>query len=192
MPEGYITLEQVLAILDKESYLLSIIILTLPLLVPVSIPGIGTAFGSVIILIVLGIIRDRPLWLPKSLKEKTLCSERLKTSLHKGIRWLHVIDKVSKPRFLWLSQHRNVRYLNSIMIILSAILLLAPFPFIPFSNTLPALAILFLAIGMLQRDGGCIAIGYVSNVITIVYFMGLITLGTNVLHIGIDKTMQIF
>ena len=59
------------------------------------------------------------------------------------------------------------------MLVLSAILLMFPLGLIPFSNTLPALAILFLAIGMLQRDGIFIALGYLMIVATVVYFGAL-------------------
>jgi hypothetical protein len=49
-----------------------------------------------------------------------------------------------------------------------------PFGLIPFSNTFPAVAILFLAIGLLQRDGVCILLGHISNIVTIIYFGVLI------------------
>ena len=49
-----------------------------------------------------------------------------------------------------------------------------PFGLIPFSNTFPAVAILLLAIGLLQRDGVCILLGHISNVVTIIYFGVLI------------------
>ncbi|MGH3090365.1 MAG: exopolysaccharide biosynthesis protein, partial [Rubrobacteraceae bacterium] len=58
--------------------------------------------------------------------------------------------------------------------VLGGVLLMAPFGFVPFSNTLPGLAILFLAIGMLQRDGVFVAFGYIAIVATIVYFAALI------------------
>jgi hypothetical protein len=54
---------------------------------------------------------------------------------------------------------------------------MAPFGFIPFSNTLPAIALIFLAVGAMQKDGGCIFIGHLSNVVTIIYFLVLIAGG---------------
>jgi hypothetical protein len=49
-----------------------------------------------------------------------------------------------------------------------------PFGLVPFSNTLPALAALLLALGLIERDGVSIAAGYVMNVVTIVYFGSLV------------------
>ena len=58
--------------------------------------------------------------------------------------------------------------------ILAALLLMAPFGFVPFSNTLPAVALLLFAIGFLQRDGGAVLLGHLANVATIIYFSVLI------------------
>jgi hypothetical protein len=68
-------------------------------------------------------------------------------------------------------------FLNNSSFILAAILLMAPFGFIPFSNTLPALALIFLALGMLQQDGTSILLGYLFNIATIIYFTFLIVGG---------------
>ncbi|WP_411834423.1 exopolysaccharide biosynthesis protein [Pseudoxanthomonas mexicana] len=64
--------------------------------------------------------------------------------------------------------------LNSLAFILAALLLMAPFGFVPFSNTLPALALLLYAIGFIQRDGGAVLLGHLANIGTIVYFGVLI------------------
>jgi hypothetical protein len=41
-------------------------------------------------------------------------------------------------------------------------------------NTFPAIALLFFAIGSLQRDGLFMLLGHVSNLVTIIYFALLI------------------
>ena len=56
----------------------------------------------------------------------------------------------------------------------AALLLMAPFGLIPFSNTLPGLAILFLATGVLQRDGRSVLLGYMTLVLTALYFSFLL------------------
>jgi hypothetical protein len=66
---------------------------------------------------------------------------------------------------------------NHLSFILAGLLLMVPFGFIPFSNTLPALALIFLAVGMLQRDGVSILLGNLANGVTIVYFTILLAAG---------------
>ena len=50
---------------------------------------------------------------------------------------------------------------------------MVPLGLVPFSNFFPAVAILFLAIGMLQRDGLFITLGYLLFIVTFVYFGAL-------------------
>jgi len=59
-------------------------------------------------------------------------------------------------------------------LILGAVLLMAPFGFIPFSNTVPGVALLFLAVGLIQRDGTAVLLGHLANVASIAYFGVLI------------------
>lgn len=71
---------------------------------------------------------------------------------------------------------------NGLMLITGALLLMAPFGLVPFSNTLPGLAILFLAIGVLQRDGRFVLLGYMTLVLTVLYFAFLLLGGIAVLQ----------
>ena len=63
-----------------------------------------------------------------------------------------------------------VNRLNGLAIVFSGVLLMLPLGLIPFSNTLPALAILSMAIGLSQRDGLFVLGGYVMMVLTVIYF----------------------
>ncbi len=50
-----VTLRELLALVGEQGLLLFCVVLTLPFLLPVSIPGVSTLFGLVIILVSLGI-----------------------------------------------------------------------------------------------------------------------------------------
>ena len=73
-----------------------------------------------------------------------------------------------------LARDGVVGVLNNLAFILGALLLMAPFGFVPFSNTLPAIALLLFAIGFLQRDGGAVLLAHLANLATIIYFAILI------------------
>jgi hypothetical protein len=60
--------------------------------------------------------------------------------------------------------------LNGLGILFGGILLAAPLGLIPFSNTLPALAILCLAVGISQSDGVFVLSGYLLLAATVLYF----------------------
>lgn len=66
---------------------------------------------------------------------------------------------------------------NNSALMISALLLMAPFGLVPFSNTFPAVALLLFAIGLLQHDGLCILLGHMANVATAIYFTIIIVCG---------------
>jgi hypothetical protein len=66
-----------------------------------------------------------------------------------------------------------VNRINGLVLMGAGLLLMAPLGLIPFSNTLPGIAILLLAAGISQRDGLVVLAGHVMVVLTIVYFAGL-------------------
>jgi hypothetical protein len=178
LPRTGITLSELIHRVGSDGLLLLAALLTLVFLLPVSIPGVSTVFGAAILLIGLSRLLRRELWIPARLKHRVIGTRKLRPVLRKALPWLQKIERVSRPnRIGWLVMDGPVDRMNNASIILGAVLLMMPFGMIPFSNTLPAIALLFLAIGLLQRDGVCVLLGYIANVATIVYFGVLITGG---------------
>lgn len=168
-----ITLRELLVLIGEQGMLFFCIVLTLPFLIPVSIPGVSTVFGLVIILIGIGITFNRMPWLPAKLMERPIRNEHLVPTLEKGIALAERMERWLRPRLIRLTTGALVNRMNGLALTFSAVLLLFPLSFIPFSNTLPALAILFFALGMLQRDGYFVVAGYLAMIATVIYFAGL-------------------
>lgn len=178
LPPEQVTLVEIMDIVGADSLMLLTIFLSLVFLVPVSIPGVSTVFGTGILLVGVTRLFARKLWLPNRIAERKLSSEKLRAGFKRALTWFHRLEKISRPhRLPGLTADGFMMLLNNLSFILAAILLMAPFGFIPFSNTLPALALIFLAVGLMQKDGGSILLGYVANIATIVYFIFLIAGG---------------
>lgn len=175
LPKDSLTLGELLDAFGDEGLLLMTILLTLVFLIPVSIPGVSTVFGAAILLVGISRLINRPLWLPARLKHRSLPAARLRPGLAAGLVWVRRMERISRPRRLsGIVDGRLQRTLSNLSFILAALLLMAPFGFVPFSNTLPALALLLFAIGFIQRDGGAVLLGHLANVGTIIYFGVLI------------------
>jgi hypothetical protein len=178
LPADQVTLAEIRNLLGQEGLLLLTAFLTLIFLIPVSIPGVSTVFGAAILLIGFSRLFNCNLWLPKGFQERRLPAEKLRSGLRKGMIWFHRLERISRPhRLSWITGRGLMAVLNDCALILGAVLLMAPFGLVPFSNTLPAIALLFLAIGLLQRDGVCILLGHLANLATIFYFTLLIAGG---------------
>lgn len=178
LPPTEVTLAEIMDIVGADSLLLLTIFLSLVFLVPVSIPGVSTVFGTGILLIGITRLFSRKLWLPKKIAHRKLSSDSLREGFARALTWFRRLEKISRSRRLpRLATGRVATTLNNLSFILAALLLMMPFGFVPFSNTLPAIALIFLAVGMMQRDGGSILLGILSNIATIVYFAILIAGG---------------
>lgn len=175
LPAGSMSLGDLLAVIGDEGLLVLSILLTLVFLIPVSIPGVSTVFGAAILLVGISRLSGRPLWVPRRLAERQLPADRLRPALTGGMSWVRRLERVSRPhRLPSLVDGRGVHAFNNLAFIFAALLLMAPFGFVPFSNTIPAIALLLYAVGFIQRDGGAVLLGHLATVGTVVYFSVLI------------------
>lgn len=168
-----VTLRTLIRLIGEHGLLFIAALLSIPFLIPVSIPGVSTVFGLGILLIAIGITLNRAPWLPDRLQDRPISTEKLKPVLRRGMGWLVRIETVIRPRLTGLTEGMAMQRLNGLALVLGAGLLMVPLGLVPFSNTLPALAILFLCVGISQRDGWLVLAGHAMNVATIVYFGAL-------------------
>lgn len=165
-----VTLRELMEAVGEQGLLLICALACLPFLIPVSIPGVSTVFGAAIILVGIAIFLNRLPWLPARILDRRLDTAKLVPALEKGAGVVSRIDRYLKPRLSGLTQGAAVNRMNALGITAGGILLMFPLGLIPFSNTLPAVAILLLATGMIQRDGLIVLAGYAFLVFTVIYF----------------------
>lgn len=178
LPSTEVTLNEILESIGKDSLMFLTIFLSLVFLVPVSIPGVSTVFGSAILLIGISHLFNRSLRLPARLANRTIATDKLTVVLCRALVWFRRIEGFIRPnRFQLMAGEGKIGLFNRLSYILAAVLLMVPFGFIPFSNTLPAIALILLAMGTMHKDGGCLFAGHLTNLITIIYFVVLITGG---------------
>lgn len=175
-----VTLRQMLTYLGEQGLLAFCAFLSLPFLIPVSIPGVSTVFGGVIILLGIGVTLNRVPWLPARLMNHPFQVAQLRPTLENGARFVSRFDRFVHPSLLYLTSNGALNRLHGITLTFSAVILIIPAP-LPLANTLPALAILFLSLGIVQRDGRFILFGYVMMLASVLYFavlaVGMIVAG---------------
>lgn len=176
VPARGLTLRQLLNRLGERGQLIFCMILTIPFLLPVSIPGFSAPFGMLMVLIAVGLTMQRSPWLPNRLMNRRLAVSHLVPLLERGARLFARLERVVQPRLLPLTHRATVGRFNVMLLGLSGLLLMLPLP-LPLANALPAYGVLCLAMGSLERDGYAILAGYVMVLLTIVYFGGLALLG---------------
>lgn len=164
-----ITLQALLERSGRQGMLLICALATLPFLIPVSIPGVSTVFGAAIVLLASALFLNRLPWLPQRILHKKLDAHKLLPVLRKGVGIVGKIDRWVQPRWLALTSVTWLR-LNCAAVVFGGLLLMAPLGPIPFSNTAPAVGILLLTVGLLQRDGVFVLLGYLGLLLSVAYF----------------------
>lgn len=175
LPPQQVNFNEIVEIVGKDSLILLAIFLSLIFLVPVSIPGVSTVFGAGILLIGVARLLNLKPWLPDVVARRQMSSELLRVGLGRALVWFRRLEMVSRPQRLpQLAAAAWVIPVNHLSFFFSALLLMLPFGLVPFSNTLPALALIFFWTGMLQRDGFFILLGHLTNFVTVIYFAVLV------------------
>jgi hypothetical protein len=88
-----------------------------------------------------------------------------------------------RPRIPILTQGNAERWLGAFCVLLAFLLVLP----IPFGNLLPALGILFIALGLIESDGVCVLAGIAIGVAAWVLLSGLIWVAVQTLLTMLDR-----
>lgn len=179
------TLGELVNKLEGRVYTLLLVLLALPFCQPIMLPGLSTPFGLVIAILGLRFAMRRHPWLPERLMTTRLTAKFLPSVMRGGAKILGVMEKLLHPRIVWLFEHGGARILSGTMIFICGVLLLLPLP-VPFSNMLPALAVVLIASAFSERDGFCLGLGCVLFALTIAFFTVITVCGIEVCHTVVE------
>jgi hypothetical protein len=171
-PPGGLTLNTLFARTQGRGVFLFIILLCLPFLAPVSLPGLSMPVGTVIMILAwrlgFGLAPRLPAWIG----EKPL-PPKFDRVLNGSIRVLRFVERwlVRPRRTRWLNW-RAARRLNGLVLALMGFYLALPLA-VPFTNTVPAYAIVLLALSMMEQDGVLIWLGYSATLAALLYLVAV-------------------
>jgi hypothetical protein len=168
--ERKVTLREVMTTLGGRASGLMIVILALPFCSPITIPGLSMPFGAVILLLSACYVVGRPPWLPERLLAVELPPKFFRMVLEGASKFIGWIERRLHPRWAWVTGTTALMRMHGLLVCAGAVLLLLPLGGIPFTNTLPALAVVIGTLGMMERDGAAVAAAYGLLLATLVYF----------------------
>ena len=184
-----LTVREMVRILHGRGLQFVVILLCLPFLLPVSIPGISMPFGLAIAVSGLRIAFGHRPWLPEFVLNRSISYSVLERMVHFGCTIYEKVEKVIRPRLNFLLDGPGMAMMIGLAIALSGVFLSLPIPPpFPLTNTIPGFAIICLSLGLMERDGGLILCGYLLTVIAAVYVGIIGFLG----KAGVDQLWQIF
>ncbi|MEM6276837.1 MAG: exopolysaccharide biosynthesis protein [Pseudomonadota bacterium] len=150
-----VSLAWVLDQLRERAFGLFLLILALPCCIPFlyGVPQIvALPLMFVSAQLVLG---KRVPWLPARLAAREVSSESLRSLAERAGPWLRRIEALSKPRLAALTRAPFDRVVGLALVLFSASILVP----LPGTNTVPGIAVVIVAMGLLQRDGILVVLG---------------------------------
>jgi hypothetical protein len=180
---------EMVEILHGRGLQFMVILLCLPFLTPVTLPGLSMPFGLAIALCGLRIAFGHKPWLPAFILNRRISYSMLEKMVHFGCKIYEKVEKVIRPRLGFLLAGPGMGMVTGLAIALSGIFLSLPIPPpFPLTNTIPGFAIIFLSLGLMERDGGLISCGYVLTLISAIYVTLIGLLG----KAGVDQLWRMF
>ncbi len=133
-----------------NGYGIPLLLLSLPGALPMPAVGLNTPLGVVVMLLGLQMfIGRRTVWLPRWFTRIRLHPDWSQRAARLGERFLPTLERFVKPRMGWMRYYPGVSLLGLIVVLLGFLMLLP----IPGTNTLPAIVLLVLSIGLIESDG---------------------------------------
>jgi hypothetical protein len=161
--------------LEDRSYAFIIAALNVPNVVPTGIPMVSTVTGVPMLLLVVQYFlgRETPS-LPAFVSRRGLPRGKLQDFLagraRRSIEW---IENAIHPRRDWWVSGTPRKLL---LITWALLILLLALP-IPFDNLIPAWAIMFFCMALIERDGTMAVLGWLFTLLTVVWTIFLLTIG---------------
>lgn len=171
-----ITLRELLVLVGEQGLLVFCAVLATPFLVPFSLPFTSTALGLPMLAVGIAATLDRVPWLPDRLLDHGMPAATIKRVLDRAARAADRFEHLVRPRMLGLTATPGWNRSNGVVLVVAVLLLMAPLPFVPLVNTLPAVAVILLSLGMAERDGVVILVGYAVAFISLVYVAAVLWL----------------
>lgn len=167
LSEKPLTLGDILLETSERGFSLVITLLVLPFLFPMP-PGLSSPLGGACLLLSLQMVLGRKTpWLPKKIANYQFPNAFAQIILQNLRRVTRILEKIARPRFQKLANHPWIWRFNGLCISWLTILLISP---VPFTNPIPTVGILLLAVATIESDGLLMCISYVVTLLITLLF----------------------
>lgn len=157
-----LTLDEVVEAFGDRGIGALILVLSLMALFPWP-PGGKAVFAAPIILLAVELATQRnEVWLPRWLLKASLNRSAYRKATSRLIRPIRFVENLTRPRLTVFTGPLSEMFIGVICVILAAIMALP----IPFGDMLPGLALIFFALGIMQKDGAAVLLGVAGTAVT--------------------------
>lgn len=159
-------------LLGNRSFGFLLLLFALPNTLPIiGIPGVSTLIGIPLAIIALQMMAGLPEpKLPTWVAQRSLHRDDFQPIINAMMPWLRKLEQLTEPRWLGVTGLASERWLGDFCLVLALVLVLP----IPLGNLAPAVAVAFIALGLIEKDGIFVALGLVIGVGSLALVTGMV------------------
>jgi hypothetical protein len=173
--DGVVVLGEVLDKAGDRGYGFLLILLAIPAFIPILPPGTSGVLGALMSIVALQMLFGlKQPWFPKRWRQKVLSPKVVQAIQTRGVAMLRKIERVSHPRGRRFTRNGLILRLSALVVIALALVLSSPMPFM---NTLPALGVLLIGVGLANHDLYFLSAGWGIGIVVVL----IVALGIEVL-----------
>jgi hypothetical protein len=156
---------------------LAVLVLALPALIP--LPGpFGLLFGAGLAIVAVQMMAGlRRLWLPAVLADRRVPTHVLRRAVEHAVPWLARMERLTRRRRMRALTRGTARMLVGVPVLALAIALALP---IPLGNLMPVLALVAIALAILEQDGVALMVALGLSLVALAWTGLLIVAGAGI------------
>jgi hypothetical protein len=175
-PGERISIQDVIDGLGERSF--GFVLLLFGLLSAVAPPGVATFTALPLIFFGLQMLGGYPTpWLPAFIAKRTIARSDLEKTLQRGKPIMRWVERFCRPRLTFLIGPFGERLLGLLVFILAVVIALPG----PLTNAPPGIAIAFMSIAIIERDGLLVFVGVLGS--TVALYLGWLGLELFIVHV---------
>jgi hypothetical protein len=156
-----------------------LLVLALPAFVPTGLPIAAPAGAAMMVIGALMVGGRTKVTMPSWLARRSLTRAQFGYLVKFTAPVMAQLERLLTPRLAWMLKRRQLRIVG-IMVTMNGLLILLP---IPFGNSIPAFAVMVMALGMMLRDGAAILSGILASMIAFLIAIALVALSFEVIKV---------
>jgi hypothetical protein len=115
------------------------------------------------------------LWLPDIFKRQVVKEDIFDAFIDHSLKWTQKLENIAKPRMPLMTQGFQSRLIGITGTIMIACIIMP----LPFTNTVPAIGIILMSVGVLVRDGLAVLVGMIVGTLwSIAWFAAFFYFGS--------------
>lgn len=164
-----VSVSDLMQAMDARAVAALILLFALPNVVPTP-PGTSSILGLPLLYLTAQMMLGKLPWLPAIIADRSMTRSDFNSFVGRVTPLLARAERLLKPRLLFVTSATGERIIGGICLTLAIVLALP----IPLGNMLPAFAISLMALGVLERDGLWVIIGFLVGVLSLVIVSGVV------------------